>query len=83
MGDFPERAGRAAAPSGFAMMFAAFVYGRIMSPSLGSNAWLVISNALGSVVIAFAAWVMVPRAYAESAARIWLIFRQETHTALC
>ena len=71
VGDFPEYAGRAAALSGFAMMFAAFVCGQIMAPSLGSSAWpLVISNALGSVAIAFVAWVMVPRAYAESAARI-------------
>ena len=62
--DFPEHAGRAAALSGFAMMAAAFVCGQLMAPSLGSSAWpLVISNVLGSVAIAFVAWVWVPRAY--------------------
>ncbi len=65
VGDFPEHAGRAAALSGFAMMIAAFGLGQLMAPSLGSSAWpLVISNALGSVAIAFVAWVLVPRAYA-------------------
>ena len=66
VGDFPEHAGRAAALSGFAMMVAAFACGQIMAPSLGSSAWpLVISSALGSVAIAFVAWVMVPRAYSN------------------
>ncbi len=66
VGDFPEHAGRAAALSGFAMMLAAFVSGQFIAPSLGSSAWpLVISNTLGSVAIAFVAWVMVPRAYAR------------------
>ena len=65
VGDFPEHAGRAAALSGFAMMIAAFGLGQLMAPSLGSSAWpLVISNAIGSVAIAFVAWVLVPRAYA-------------------
>ena len=64
VGDFPEHAGRAAALSGFAMMIAAFAFGQLMAPSLGSSAWpLVISNALGSVAIALVAWVMVPAAY--------------------
>ncbi len=68
IGDFPEQAGRAAALSGFAMMVAAFGCGQLMAPSLGSSAWpLVISNMLGSVAIAFAAWVLVPRAYAQRA----------------
>ena len=66
IGDFPEQAGRAASLSGFAMMVAAFVCGQFMAPSLGSSAWpLVISNMLGSIAIAFAAWVLVPRAYAQ------------------
>ena len=65
IGDFPEHAGRAAALSGFAMMFAAFICGQFMAPSLGSSAWpLVISNTLGSSAIALVAWVLVPRAYA-------------------
>ena len=65
VGDFPEHAGRAAARSGFALMIAAFGLGQLMAPSLGSSAWpLVISNAIGSVAIAFVAWVLVPRAYA-------------------
>ena len=69
VGDFPEHAGRAAALSGFAMMIAAFAFGQLMAPSLGSSAWpLVISNGLGSVAIAFVAWVMVPRAYAAARA---------------
>ena len=64
VGDFPEHAGRAAALSGFAMMIAAFAFGQLMAPSLGSSAWpLVISNTLGSVAIAFVAWVMIPAAY--------------------
>ena len=68
VGDFPEHAGRAAALSGFAMMIAAFVFGQIMAPSLGTTAWpLVISNVLGSVAIAMVAWVVVPRAYANRA----------------
>ena len=63
VGDFPEHAGRAAALSGFAMMIAAFAFGQLMAPSLGSSAWpLVISNVLGSVAIALVAWVMVPAA---------------------
>ena len=63
VGDFPEHAGRAAALSGFAMMIAAFAFGQLMAPRLGSSAWpLVISNALGSVAIALVAWVMVPAA---------------------
>lgn len=67
VGDFPEHAGRAAALSGFAMMLAAFVSGQFMAPSLGSSAWpLVISNTLGSVAIAFVAWIMVPKAYARA-----------------
>ncbi len=65
-GDFPEHAGRAAALSGFAMMAAAFVFGQLMAPSLGSSAWpLVIANSVSSVAIAFVAWVMVPRAYSS------------------
>ena len=64
VGDFPEHAGRAASLSGFAMMAAAFLFGLLMAPSLGTSAWpLVISNALGSVAIALVAWVMVPAAY--------------------
>jgi hypothetical protein len=48
------------------MMVAAFVAGQLIAPSLGSSAWpLVASNVLGSVAIAFVAWVMVPRAYAR------------------
>lgn len=67
IGDFPEQAGRAASFSGFAMMVAAFACGQIMAPSLGSSAWpLVISNMLGSIAIAFAAWVLVPRANAAA-----------------
>ncbi len=67
VGDFPEHAGRAAALSGFAMMIAAFVFGQIMAPSLGSSAWpLIISNTLGSVAIALVAWVVVPRAYRQA-----------------
>ena len=64
VGDFPEHAGRAASLSGFAMMAAAFLFGLLMAPSLGTSAWpLVISNALGSVAIALVAWVMIPAAY--------------------
>ena len=64
VGDFPQHAGRAAALSGCAMMIAAFGFGQLMAPSLGSNAWpLVVSNALGSLAIAFVAWVLVPAAY--------------------
>jgi MFS transporter, DHA1 family, multidrug resistance protein len=70
IGDFPEHAGRAAALSGFAMMLAAFSCGQIIAPNLGSSAWpLVISNAVGSVLIAAVAWFWVPRAYASSAKR--------------
>jgi MFS transporter, DHA1 family, multidrug resistance protein len=69
IGDFPKHAGRAAALSGFAMMVAAFICGQFMAPSLGTSAWpLVISNVVGSAVIAFVAWIMVPRAYGRSAA---------------
>ena len=69
IGDFPEHAGRAAALSGFAMMVAAFICGQLIAPSLGTSAWpLVMSNVIGSAGIAFVAWVMVPRAYAHSAA---------------
>ena len=69
IGDFPEHAGRAAALSGFAMMVAAFICGQLIAPSLGTSAWpLVTSNVIGSAGIAFVAWVMVPRAYAHSAA---------------
>ena len=68
IGDFPEHAGRAAALSGFIMMFTAFGCGQLMAPSLGSSAWpLVISNALGALAIALVAWVAVPRAYAAAA----------------
>ena len=65
VGDFPEHAGRAAALSGFAMMFAAFIWGQLMAPSLGTSAWpLIVSNVIGSACIALVAWVCVPRAYA-------------------
>lgn len=67
IGDFPEHAGRAAALSGFIMMLAAFICGQLIAPSLGTSAWpLLISNAVGSVAIAWVAWVLVPRAYATS-----------------
>jgi MFS transporter, DHA1 family, multidrug resistance protein len=67
IGDFPEHAGHAAALSGCAMMVMAFGCGQLMAPSLGESAWpLLISNAVGSIAIAFAAWVLVPRAYAEN-----------------
>ncbi len=67
IGDFPEHAGRAAALSGFAMMVAAFVCGQLIAPSLGTSAWpLVVSNVVGSAGIAFVAWIMVPRAYAQA-----------------
>ena len=70
IGDFPEHAGRAAALSGFAMMFAAFTCGQIIAPTLGSSAWpLVISNTIGSAAIALIAWFWVPSAYAASAKR--------------
>ena len=69
IGDFPEHAGRAAALSGFAMMVTAFICGQLIAPCLGTNAWpLVISNVIGSAGIAFVAWVMLPWAYAHSAA---------------
>ena len=65
VGDFPEHAGRAAALSGFAMMIAAFAFGQLMAPSLGSSAWpLIIATSVGSVAIALVAWVVLPRAYA-------------------
>jgi MFS transporter, DHA1 family, multidrug resistance protein len=66
IGDFPQHAGQAAALSGFAMMVTAFACGQLMAPSLGESAWpLLISNMVGSIAIAFATWVLVPRAYAE------------------
>lgn len=71
--DFPEHAGRAAALSGFAMMLAAFFCGQLMAPSLGTSAWpLIVSNVIGSVGIALAGWVLVPRAYsvASTTARL-------------
>ena len=69
IGDFPEHAGGAAALSGFAMMVAAFICGQLIAPRLGTSAWpLVISNVIGSAGIAFVAWVMLPQAYAHSAA---------------
>jgi MFS transporter, DHA1 family, multidrug resistance protein len=68
IGDFPEHAGHAAALSGFAMMVVAFACGQLLAQSLGRSAWpLVLSNAVGSAAIAFAAWVLVPRAYANPA----------------
>jgi MFS transporter, DHA1 family, multidrug resistance protein len=71
VGDFPEHAGRAAALSGCAMMVAAFVCGQLMAPSLGSSAWpLVISNSVGSLGIAFVAWILVPRAYSGALGKI-------------
>ncbi len=66
VGDFPEHAGRAAAFSGFAMMFAAFLCGQIMAPSLGASAWpLIFSNAIGSLCISVVAWVFVRKAYQQ------------------
>ncbi len=65
VGDFPEHARRAAALSGFAMMFVAFIWGQLLAPTLGTSAWpLIVSNVIGSACIALVAWLFAPRACA-------------------
>lgn len=67
IGDYPEHAGRAASLSGAAMMIGAFLTGQAMAPFLGASAWpLIVSNALGGVMVFAIAWTVVPRAYRQA-----------------
>lgn len=62
LGPFPEKAGTAAALSGFAMMATAFVVGLVLGGTLGGSVlpWSLGVGGFG-VVIALTAWTLVQR----------------------
>lgn len=67
IGDYPEHAGRAASLSGATMMIGAFLTGQALAPFLGTSAWpLILSNAIGGVLVFAIAWTVVPKAYRPS-----------------
>ncbi len=62
VGPFPDKAGVAAALSGFAMMVVAFAVGVVLGETLGRSALpLTLGVGLGGVVVALTAWTLVRR----------------------
>lgn len=62
VGPFPDKAGVAAALSGFAMMLTAFVVGLVLGRTLGQDSWPLTLGVGGfGAAVALAAWTVVQR----------------------